>query len=80
MSPRSKREHTEAIHLRYKNATRHEKTIILDEYLPSADVTVNMPSARGRISNPSPTRFERFTKPKAKKRGKPTFSIKQAMR
>ena len=31
MSPRSKREYREAVHLRYKNATRREKTAILDE-------------------------------------------------
>ncbi len=32
MSPRSKREYREAVHLRYKNATRSEKTAILDEF------------------------------------------------
>ena len=32
MSPRSKREYREAVHLRYKNASRHEKTAILDEF------------------------------------------------
>jgi hypothetical protein len=32
MSPRSKREYTEAVHLRYKNVPRHEKTAILDEF------------------------------------------------
>ncbi len=32
MSPRSKREYLEAIHLRYKKASRKDKTIILDEF------------------------------------------------
>ncbi len=32
MSPRSKQEYREAVCLRYKNATRHEKTAILDEF------------------------------------------------
>jgi hypothetical protein len=32
MSPRSKKEYAETLRLRYKKATRHEKTIILDEF------------------------------------------------
>ena len=32
MNPRSKREYREAVHLRYKNATRREKIAILDEF------------------------------------------------
>ena len=32
MSPQSKREYQEAVHLRYKHATRREKTAILDEF------------------------------------------------
>jgi hypothetical protein len=32
MSPRSKREYLEAIHLRYKKASRKDKTVILDEF------------------------------------------------
>lgn len=32
MSPRSKKEYAQTVRLRYKNATRHEKTIILDEF------------------------------------------------
>ncbi|HPD61424.1 MAG TPA: hypothetical protein PKV48_06680 [Thermodesulfobacteriota bacterium] len=32
MSPRSKKEYQEAVHLRYKNATRREKIAILDEF------------------------------------------------
>jgi hypothetical protein len=37
MSPRSKREYLEAVYLRYKNATRHEKTAILDEFCATCD-------------------------------------------
>jgi len=33
MSPRSKGENREAVHLRYKNAPRNGKTAILDEFL-----------------------------------------------
>jgi len=32
MSPRSKKEYAQTVRLRYKNATRHEKAIILDEF------------------------------------------------
>jgi hypothetical protein len=32
MSPRSKREYTEAVFLRYRNASRKEKTSFLDEF------------------------------------------------
>jgi hypothetical protein len=32
MSPRSKKEYAETVRLRYKKATRHEKTIILNEF------------------------------------------------
>lgn len=32
MSPRSKKEYAETVQLRYKKATQHEKTIILDEF------------------------------------------------
>lgn len=32
MSPKSKREYVEAVFLRYKKASRSEKTAILDEF------------------------------------------------
>jgi hypothetical protein len=32
MSPRSKQEYRETVHLRYKKATRKEKTVIPDEF------------------------------------------------
>jgi len=66
MSPRSKREYTEAIHLRYKNATHQEKTIILDEFCATCGYHRKHAIRVLR-------RFKRFTKPKAKKRGKPTI-------
>lgn len=64
MSPKSKREYLEAVHRRYKTATRHEKTAILDEFC------VNYVCHRKhaiRILRG----FKRFTKPRPKKRGKP---------
>lgn len=64
MSPQSKREYLEAVHRRYRNATRHEKTAILDEFC------VNYGCHRKhaiRILRG----FKRFTKPRARKRGKP---------
>ena len=67
MSPRSKREYREAVHLRYKNATRHEKTAILDEFC--ATCTCHRKHAIRVLK-----RFKRFTKPKPKKRGsKPVY-------
>ena len=65
MSPRSKKDYLEAIYLRYKRATRKEKTVILDEFC------LNCPYHRKhaiRLLN----NFKRFTKPKLKKRGKPS--------
>jgi len=64
MSPQSKKEYIEAIHLRYKNASRQEKTVILDEFC----VTYRCHRKHAiRVLN----KFKRFTKPKSKKkRGK----------
>jgi len=67
MSPRSKQEYREAVHLRYKNASRHEKTAILDEFC--ATCTCHRKHAIRVLK-----RFKRFTKPKPKKRGpKPIY-------
>ena len=67
MSPRSKREYREAVHLRYKNATRHEKTAILDEFC--ATCKCHRKHAIRVLKG-----FKRFTKPKPKKRGpKPVY-------
>jgi hypothetical protein len=65
MSPQSKREYLEAVHRRYKNATRHEKTAILNEFCTNCGCHRKhaIRALRG---------FKRFTKPRPKKRGKPS--------
>lgn len=63
MSPWSKREYREAVHLRYKNASRHEKTAILDEFCATY-------GCHRKHAIRVLRRFKRFTKPKPKKRGK----------
>jgi hypothetical protein len=73
MSPRSKREYTEAIHLRYKNASRREKTAILDEYCATC-------GCHRKHAIRVLKRFKRFTKPKAKRRGKPPIYQSEAIR
>ena len=73
MSPRSKREYREAVHLRYKNATRNEKTTILDEFC--ATCGYHRKHAIGVLKG-----FKRFTKPKAKRRGKPPIYQSEAVR
>ena len=64
MSPRSKREYVEAVHRRYKNASRSERTIILNELC--ATCGYNRKYAIRLLRG-----FRRFTKPKPRKRGKP---------
>jgi hypothetical protein len=66
MSPRSKQEYGEAIFLRYKKASRKEKTIILDEF--STVCGYHRKHAIRVLRT-----FKRFTKPKAKKRGRPSL-------
>ena len=73
MSPRSKREYTEAVHLRYKNASRQEKITILDEFC--ATLKCHRKHAIRVLKG-----FKRFTKPKAKKRGKPPVYQSEAIR
>jgi hypothetical protein len=73
MSPRSKREYREAVHLRYKNASRHEKTAILDEFCATC-------GCHRKHAIRVLKRFKRFTKPKAKRRGKPTIYQNEAIR
>lgn len=65
MSPRSKMEYLEAIYLRYKKATRKEKTLILNEFCLNCGY--HRKHAIRLLKN-----FKRFTKPKPKKRGKPS--------
>jgi len=72
MSPRSKREYLETVYLRYKQATRSEKTSILDEFC----VTYQCHRKHAiRILRG----FKRFTKPKARKRGKPSVYLNEAI-
>jgi hypothetical protein len=73
MSPRSKKEYINAVHLRYKNASRHEKTVILDEFC--ATYRCHRKHAIRLLK-----RVKRFTKPKTKKRGKPPVYNNEAIR
>jgi hypothetical protein len=63
VSPRSRREYVEAIFLRYKRASRQEKTGILDEFC--ATCQYHRKHAIRVLKG-----FKRFTQPKAKKRGR----------
>jgi len=63
MSPQSKREYVEAVFLRYKKASRSEKTAILDEFC----ATCNCHRKHAiRVLR----KFKRFVKPKHRKRGR----------
>jgi len=72
MSPQSKREYRETVHLRYKNATRQEKTAILDEFCATCEC--HRKHAIRVLKG-----FKRFTKPKTKKRGKPPVYQNEAI-
>jgi hypothetical protein len=72
MSPKSKQEYFEALHKRYKGASRKEKTIIIDECC--AICGYHRKHAIRRLKG-----YKRFTKPKAKKRGKPVVYNKDAI-
>jgi len=72
MSPRSKREYREAVYLRYKNATRHEKTAILDEFCATC-------GCHRKHAIRVLKRFKRFIKPKTKTRGKPPIYKNEAI-
>ena len=63
MSPRSKKEYTEAIFLRYKKAPYNERTIILDEFCATCGYHRKHAIRLLR-------RFRRFIKPKIRKRGR----------
>ncbi|MRR08060.1 MAG: transposase [Deltaproteobacteria bacterium] len=65
MSPQSKQEYREAIYLRYKRASRHEKTLILDEFCATC-------RCHRKHAIRVLRRFKRFTRPKPRKRGKPS--------
>ena len=63
MSPRSKREYLEAIHVRYKKASRKGRTLILDEFCAT---TGHHRKHAIRLLRG----FKRFTRPKPGKRGR----------
>ena len=63
MSPRSKREYLEALHVRYKRASRKGKTLILDEFCATSGYHRKHAIRLLR-------RFKRFTKPQPRKRGR----------
>lgn len=66
MSPKAKMEYLESIYLRYKRATRKEKSVILNEFCLNCNY--HRKHAIRLLNN-----FKRFTKPKLKKRGKPSI-------
>jgi hypothetical protein len=72
MSPRSKREYRETVHLRYKKAGRKEKTAILNEFC--ATCGCHRKHAIRVLKG-----FKRFTKPKPKRRGKPSLYQNEAI-
>ena len=72
MSPKSKEEYFEVLYKRYKEATRKEKTIIIDECC--AVCGYHRKHAIRRLRG-----YKRFIKPKAKKRGKPSVYNQEAM-
>ncbi len=65
MSPRARMEYLETIYLRYKRASLKEKTLILNEFC------LNCGYHRKHAIRLL-THFKRFTKPKPRKRGKPS--------
>jgi hypothetical protein len=67
MSPRSKKEYTEAIHKRYKHASRSEKKLILDEFCATSGY-------HRKYAIMLLKGYKRFRKPIRKKRGpKPVY-------
>src|SRR5512147_144867 len=65
MSPRAKMEYLETNYLRYKKASVKQKTLILNEFYLNCGYHRKHAI---RLLN----HFKRFTKPKPKKRGKPS--------
>jgi hypothetical protein len=72
MSPQSKQEYFEALHKRYKGASRKEKTVIIDECC--AICCYHRKHTIRRLKG-----YKRFTKPMPKKRGKPVVYNKDAI-
>jgi hypothetical protein len=73
MSPRSKREYVEAVFLRYKMASRNEKTKILDEFCATSGY--HRKHAIRLLHT-----FKRFTRPKQKRMGRPPVYDADALR
>jgi len=68
MSPRSKKEYVETIFLRYKQATREQKILILNEFCATSGYHRKHAIRLLR-------KYKRFQKPKPKKRGRrPTYA------
>lgn len=65
MSPRAKMEYLETIYLRFKRAAKKQKGLILDEFCFNCNY--HRKHAIRLLNN-----FKRFTKPKLKKRGRPS--------
>ncbi len=72
MSPRSKKEYIEAVYLRYKNASRKEKTLILNEFC--ATLHFHRKHAIRLLR-----KFKRFLKKINKKPGRPPFYSQPAI-
>ncbi len=72
MSPGARMEYLETIYLRYKRATRKEKSMILNEFYLNCGY--HRKHAIRVLNN-----FKRFTKPKPKKRGKPSVYNKTSV-
>src|SRR5512136_1240664 len=72
MSPRSKKEYTELTALRYKKASRKQKSAILDEFC--ATYQCHRKHAIRVLR-----RFRRFIKPKSKKRGRTPLYPKESI-
>lgn len=72
MGPRSRMEYLEVIYLRYKRASLKEKTAILNEFCINCDY--HRKHAIRLLNN-----FRRFSKPKPKKKGKPSVYNKPSV-
>lgn len=72
MSPKARMEYLEKIYLRYKRANRKEKSVILNEFCINCNY--HRKHAIRVLNN-----FKRFTKPKLKKRGKPSVYNKASV-
>jgi hypothetical protein len=72
MSPGAKMECLDSIYTRYRKASREEKSLILDEFC--ATCNYHRKHAIRLL-----TTFKRFTKPKPKKRGKPSIYDKPSV-